>query len=81
MDALNVSFENILNTKDASAEAFGDDVIVYTIKNTEEQQPLDASMPSIRIDAVTFILCKYGDISFTVDSKTIDCKRNDVIAE
>lgn len=69
MDALNVSFENILNTKDASAEAFGDDVIVYTIKNTEEQQPLDASMPSIRIDAVTFILCKYGDISFTVDYK------------
>jgi AraC-like DNA-binding protein len=68
MDTLNVSFENILDAKDTSAEAFGDDVIVYRIKSTEEKQPLD-NIPSIRINAVFFIICQYGDISFTVDYK------------
>ena len=68
MDTLNVSFENILDAKDTSAEAFGDDVIVYHIKSTEEKQPLD-NVPSIRINAVFFIVCQYGDISFTVDYK------------
>nr|WP_320039138.1 AraC family transcriptional regulator [uncultured Bacteroides sp.] len=68
MNTLNVSFENILNAKDTSAEAFGDDVIVYHIKSTEEKQPLD-NIPSIRINAVFFIVCQYGDISFTVDYK------------
>ena len=68
MNTLNVSFENILDAKDTSAEAFGDDVIVYHIKSTEEKQPLD-NIPSIRIDAVSFIICQYGDISFTVDYK------------
>jgi len=68
MNTLNVSFENILDAKDTSAKAFGDDVIVYHIKSTEEKQPLD-NIPSIRIDAVSFIICQYGDISFTVDYK------------
>lgn len=68
MNTLNVSFENILDAKDTSAEAFGDDIIVYHIKNTEEKQPLD-NIPSIRINAVFFIVCQYGDISFTVDYK------------
>ncbi len=68
MNTLNVSFENILDAKDTSAEAFGDDVIVYHIKSTEEKQPLD-NIPSMRIDAVSFIICQYGDISFTVDYK------------
>lgn len=69
MDTLNVSFENILENQNASTEVFGDDVIIYTIKSTEEQQPLDNTTPSIRIDAVFFIICQYGDISFTVDYK------------
>ncbi len=68
MNTLNVSFENILDAKDTSAEAFGDDVIVYHIKSTEEKQPLD-NIPSIRINAVCFIVCLYGEISFTVDYK------------
>lgn len=68
MNTLNVSFENILDAKDTTAEAFGDDVIVYHIKSTEEKQPLD-NIPSIRINAVSFIVCQYGNISITVDYK------------
>ena len=68
MNTLNVSFENILDAKDTTAEAFGDDVIVYHIKSTEEKKPLD-NIPSIRINAVSFIVCQYGNISITVDYK------------
>lgn len=68
MNTLNVSFKNILDAKYTSAEAFGNDVIVYNIKSREDEQPLNNS-PSIRIDAVLFVVCQYGDISFTVDYK------------
>lgn len=69
MDTLNLSFKNILDAKYTSAEAFGDDVIVYHINSTEEQHPLDKNASSIRVDAVLFIVCQYGDISFSVDYK------------
>ncbi len=73
MEVVNVGFEDIFSViiKDTRAHTLANDIIVY---DHEFQSIMDGfcpdEMPPVRLDAMAFFLCSYGEISLRVDYQT-----------
>ncbi len=72
MDILNVSFDLINGSTQGIAHSLTDEVIVSENDFLSGQQVLNnGTMPAVRLEALTFFLCKYGEISFSIDYKDV----------
>ncbi len=73
MEVINVAFEDIFSVsiKDTRAHTMANDIIVYDHEflNTMDVFCPD-EMPPVRLDAMAFFLCTYGEISLRVDYQT-----------
>ncbi|KAA6301652.1 MAG: hypothetical protein EZS26_002117 [Candidatus Ordinivivax streblomastigis] len=70
---LNIEFSDFIK-KTKSTEVFNDELIVSSLDSMKENKR-GANMPPIRVDAVTFFLCTYGEMSVSVDYKTYCLKK------
>ncbi len=73
MEVINVAFEDIFSVsiKDSRAHTLANDIIVYDhefLSSTEVFCPDE--MPPVRLDAMAFFLCSYGELSLRVDYQT-----------
>ena len=81
MDAINVSFDRVFTHKDNPAESLADEVIVYDQEFLTGKQLLNPAVtPPIRFDSPVFFLCRYGEISFSVDYKTYHLTKGSLLA-
>jgi AraC-like DNA-binding protein len=71
MDIRQISFEELLKSRLNATASLDKDVIVSEHEQLSAEHVLNPAISSpVRLDAVVFILCKYGKITFSVDYKT-----------
>ncbi|KAA6339198.1 hypothetical protein EZS27_012862 [termite gut metagenome] len=69
----NIEFSDFIK-KTKSTEVFNDELIVSSLDSMKENKR-GTNMPPIRVNAVTFFLCTYGEMSVSVDYKTYCLKK------
>lgn len=71
MDTFNISFDEFIRLKSNPAVSLAEEVYVYDREYLMSEHLLNHEInPSIRVNSVVFILCRYGRASFSMDSKT-----------
>ena len=70
MDISNINFDDLINCKNLSGYYLADEVIVYDREHLSAMNIVNSdAMQPVRLDAKAFILCSYGELSFSVDYK------------
>ena len=80
MDIRQISFEELLKSHFSAAASLDKDVIVSEHKKLSSEHVFNSDISSpVRLDAVIFILCKYGKIAFSVDRKTYHLSKGSLL--
>jgi len=67
---MNLNFEDFFKLKTNPTASLADEVVVYDREYLVTNRPLDPeNTPSLRINAMVFILCRYGKMTARIDNK------------
>ena len=80
MDIRQINFEELLKSRFGAAASLDKDVVVSEHEKLSSEHVFNSAITSpVRVDAVVFILCKYGRITFSVDRQSYNLSRGSLL--